>query len=105
FPGFTCISVNEEIVHGVPGPRRIFPGDVVKLDVTLELDGYMADSARTVLVPPVSSEAQRLRACARTAYRRALEVACAGHWVSEIGGAVEAEARQSGFAVVRELTG
>jgi methionyl aminopeptidase len=105
FPGFTCISVNDQIVHGIPGPRRILPGDVVKLDVTLELDGYMADSARTVLVPPVSPEGRRLRACARAACHRAIEVACAGHRVSEIGRTVEAETRRSGFAVIRELTG
>ncbi|HET7374020.1 MAG TPA: M24 family metallopeptidase, partial [Gemmatimonadaceae bacterium] len=48
FPGFNCLSVNDEIVHGVPGPRVLREGDVVKLDVTLELDGYMADSAVTV---------------------------------------------------------
>ncbi|HEX6807331.1 MAG TPA: M24 family metallopeptidase [Gemmatimonadaceae bacterium] len=52
FPGFTCISVNDEIVHGIPGPRVLRGGDVVKLDVTLELDGYIADAAVTVLVPP-----------------------------------------------------
>jgi methionyl aminopeptidase len=50
FPGFTCISVNEEIVHGVPGDRRLQPGDVVKIDVTAEHDGYIADAARTVIV-------------------------------------------------------
>ena len=55
FPGFNCISVNDEIVHGVPGPRRISAGDVVKIDVTAELDGLIADSAITVLVPPVST--------------------------------------------------
>src|SRR5687768_5562004 len=68
FPGFTCISVNEQIVHGVPGPRVLRPGDVVKLDVTLELDGYMADSAVTVVVPPASETAHRLQRAARVAF-------------------------------------
>src|SRR5919205_3979970 len=71
FPGFTCISVNDEIVHGIPGPRVLQPGDVVKLDVTLELDGYIADAARTVLVPPVAPTARRLQRCARHALNRA----------------------------------
>lgn len=105
FPGFTCISVNDEIVHGIPGPRVIRPGDVVKLDVTLELDGYMADSATTVLVPPVSDEARRLQRTARVAFNHAMRVARAGRPLSGIGGAVETTVRGDGFAVVRELTG
>src|SRR5262245_24941783 len=52
FPGFTCISVNDEIVHGVPGPRRLEPGDVVKIDGTAALGGYIADAATTILLPP-----------------------------------------------------
>jgi methionyl aminopeptidase len=105
FPGFTCISVNEEIVHGVPGPRALRPGDVVKIDVTAELDGYVADAAVTVLLPPAALEARRLRRCARAAFRRALDAARAGHALAEIGRAVEGEVRRHGFAVLRELTG
>jgi methionyl aminopeptidase len=105
FPGFTCISVNEEIVHGIPGARALQPGDVVKLDVTLELDGYMADSAATVIVPPASIEARQLQRCARAAFNSALRLARTGHRVSDLGGAVEAEVRRHGFFVVRELVG
>jgi methionyl aminopeptidase len=105
FPGFTCISVNEEIVHGIPGPRVLRPGDVVKLDVTLELGGYMADSAVTVIVPPASSESRWLQRAARVSFNRALAVARAGRRLMELGGAVEAAARREGAAVVRELTG
>jgi methionyl aminopeptidase len=105
FPGFTCISVNDEIVHGVPGPRVLRPGDVVKLDVTLELDGYIADAARTVLVPPAAPNARRLQRCARHALNRALDAARAGWRLADVGGAVEAEVRRWGFAVVRELGG
>jgi methionyl aminopeptidase len=105
FPGFTCISVNDEIVHGIPGARVIRPGDVVKLDVTLELDGYMTDAAVTVLVPPVSPEARRLQRTARVAFNRALHHARVGRRLTELGGAVEAAVRHEGFAVVRELTG
>jgi methionyl aminopeptidase len=105
FPGFTCISVNEEIVHGIPGPRALRPGDVVKLDVTLELGGYVADAARTVIVPPAPELARQLQRCARQAFNQALGAARAGQRVGEIGAAVEAEARRWGYAVVRELTG
>jgi methionyl aminopeptidase len=105
FPGFTCISVNDEIVHGVPGLRVLRPGDVVKLDVTLELDGYMADSAVTVLVPPASAQAQRLQRAARLAFNQGLAAARAGRRLAEVGRAVEAAAKREGASVVRELTG
>jgi methionyl aminopeptidase len=105
FPGFNCISVNEEIVHGVPGARVLAPGDVVKIDVTAELDGYIADSARTVLLPPVAPEGRKLRACAEAAFGRGLRAARAGNPVAEIGRAVEAEVRRHGFSVVRGLDG
>src|SRR5215510_10751333 len=52
FPGFTCVSVNDEIVHGIPGPRSLEPGDVVKIDGTAALGGYIADAATTILLPP-----------------------------------------------------
>jgi methionyl aminopeptidase len=105
FPGFNCLSVNDEIVHGIPGTRVLAPGDVVKLDVTLELDGYMADSAVTVVIPPVSVEARLLQRAARIAFNRGLAVARAGTLLREVGRAVESAARREGAVVVRELTG
>jgi methionyl aminopeptidase len=105
FPGYTCISVNDEIVHGVPGNRHLQPGDVVKIDVTAEHDGYIADAARTVIVDEGSPVAIRLQACAVAALAAALKVAHAGGRVSMIGRAVDAQARRDGFAVVRELCG
>jgi methionyl aminopeptidase len=105
FPGFTCISVNDAVVHGVPGAHALAAGDVVKLDVTLEVDGYMADSAVTVCVPPVSATAQRLQHAVRQALRRGLEAARAGARVRDIGAAVEAAARAGGATVLRELEG
>jgi methionyl aminopeptidase len=86
FPGENCISVNEEIVHGVPGRRSLRPGDLVKLDVTVELDGYIADACETVAVPPVKSQQQRLMDY-------------------EIGEAIQKEVTRAGFSVVRELMG
>ena len=105
FPGFNCLSVNDEIVHGIPGPRMLREGDVVKLDVTLELDGYMADSAVTVIIPPVSLEARQLQRAARIAFNRGLDVARAGQTLREVGRAVESAARREGAVVIRELTG
>ena len=105
FPGVTCISVNDEIVHGIPGPRRLEPGDVLKVDVTAELGGYIADAATTILLPPTKPTATRLKQAASDALRAALRVARTGEQVSVIGKAVESEARRSGFAVVRELCG
>lgn len=105
FPGHALISINDEIVHGVPGPRRLERGDLVKLDVTVEKDGYFADAARTVIVGRGTDTAQRLVACARAAFRAALAVARAGTRVNEIGRAVDQEVRRHGFTVVRGLTG
>jgi methionyl aminopeptidase len=105
FPGITLISVNDEIVHGIPGDRRLQPGDVVKLDVTVDLDGFIADAAETVIVPPVSLTAARLRACARDAFRKGMAAAHVDNKVRAIGSAVERHVRSCGFHVLRELTG
>src|SRR6188474_1307819 len=105
FPRTVLISVNDEIVHGIPGPRRIAAGDVVKLDVTVEKDGYVADAARSVVVAPASTTATRLVACAEAAFRAGAAVARAGVRVNEIGRAVEREVRQWGFTVVEGLAG
>ena len=105
FPGAVLISVNDEIVHGVPGSRRIVDGDLVSLDVTVEKDGYVADAARSLVVGAGSERAHRLVACATGAFDAALGVARAGVRVSEIGRAVETEVRARGFSVVRGLAG
>jgi methionyl aminopeptidase len=105
FPGAALISVNDEVVHGVPGTRRLDAGDIVKLDVTVEKDGYMADAARTVIVPQGSDIAQRLMRCARSAFKKALAEARVGRRVNEIGRAIEREVRGHGFQIVRGLDG
>lgn len=105
FPGQVLISVNDEVVHGIPGARVIQPGDLVKLDVTIEKDGYMADAATTVAVPPSAEVATRLAACARAAFARAMEVARVGNRVNDIGRAVEDEVHRRGFRVLRDLNG
>jgi methionyl aminopeptidase len=105
FPGTVLISVNDEIVHGIPGDRPIARGDLVKLDVTVELDGYVADAARTVVVESGTTTAHALAACARAAFTASLSVARAGNRVNEIGRVVETEVRRRGFAIIRGLTG
>lgn len=105
FPGTSCISVNDEAVHGVPGDRVIRDGDLVKLDVTIEKNGYMADAAETVAVGATSEQNRELIACARRAFEKAMPVARVGFRVNEIGRAVEREVRRHGFSVVHELGG
>jgi len=105
FPGSVLISINDEVVHGVPGPRRLKRGDLVKLDVTVEKDGYVADAARSVVVGTGTDTARRLVACVRAAFRAAVTVARAGTRVNEIGRAVEQEVHRHGFTVVQGLSG
>ncbi|HET6568106.1 MAG TPA: type I methionyl aminopeptidase [Rhodothermales bacterium] len=105
FPAETLISVNDEVVHGIPSDRIIETGDLVKLDVTVEKDGYMADAAVTVAVPPTSEVKLALMACAQHAFTKALAAARSGNRVYEIGRAVEREVKRSGFTVVAGLSG
>ena len=105
FPGTVLISVNDEIVHGVPGPRRLAAGDLVKLDVTVEKEGYIADAARSVIVGTGTPEAVRLMHCARAAFDAGLAAAKAGAKVNQIGRAVEREVRRQGFTVMLGLEG
>jgi methionyl aminopeptidase len=105
FPGALCISVNDEAIHGIPGDRVVQAGDLVKLDLVAEKDGYFADAAVTVRAGTVSPQAEALARCAESAFRRALRVARAGYRVHDIGREVESEARRGGFSVMRELCG
>ena len=105
FPGATCLSVNDEIVHGVPGPRVVQRSDLVKIDVTAELDGFIADAAISVPMPDAPEEARRLADCAREAFAGAMAAVRAGGRVSGIGAAVDRAVRARGYRVVRELTG
>ncbi len=105
FPGAICISVNDEVVHGVPRARRLRDGDIVKIDVTAELDGYYADACITVPVGRPKPASARLAAASQAALRKGIEAAVAGAPRNAIGRAVEAEVRKRGFHVIRELTG
>jgi methionyl aminopeptidase len=105
FPGFNCISVNDEVVHGIPSGRVLRPGDVLKIDVTAELDGFIADSAVTVIIPPAAPSAQHLADCAKSAFGRAIKVATERVRISELGRAVEREVVSWGHAVIHDMCG
>jgi len=105
FPGVNCISLNDEAVHGVPGKRALCEGDLVKLDVTIEKDGFMADAAETVAEGKISEQSEQLVACAQRAFEKAMLVARAGFRVWEIGRVIEREVRRNGFSVIRDLGG
>ncbi|MGH9664826.1 MAG: type I methionyl aminopeptidase [Bryobacteraceae bacterium] len=105
FPGNICISVNDEAIHGIPGARVLRAGDLLKLDLVAEKDGFFADAAVTVPVGAVSGAASALMKCAESAFRQATSAARAGNRVCDIGRAVETEVRRCGFSVMRELCG
>lgn len=105
FPGITCISINDEAAHGIPGKRVIRPGDLVKIDVSAELDGYFADAATTMPVPPVATTHQQLVNCARAAFAAAAAVARANTPINELGRAAESATRACGFHIIRDLPG
>lgn len=105
FPGESCISVNDEIVHGVPGSRRLEAGDLVKLDVTVEVDGYMADACESVGVASINPETQRLVACTRQAFRDGIAQVRPGVRAFELGRAIHNTVTRAGYSVVHDLTG
>jgi methionyl aminopeptidase len=105
FPGATCISVNEEAAHGVPGPRVIRPGDVVNVDVSAELDGYFADTGGTRVVPPSTPTKDRLCHATRLALQEAVAEARAGNKLNRIGKAVQRVAKAHQFKIIKNLAG
>lgn len=105
FPGATCISINEEAAHGIPGPRRIEAGDVVNVDVSAELGGYFADTGGTRVVPPASDVALRLCHATRVALHNAMHEARDGVRLNQIGKAITRVAKQHRFRIIRNLCG
>ena len=105
FPGCLCLSVNDEAVHGIPGERVLRAGDLVKVDVTAELDGYYADACESLPVGAVDRSTERLRAAAEAGLRRGIAAASAGAQLRDVGAAVELAVEARGFSVLRELQG
>jgi methionyl aminopeptidase len=106
FPGTVCISLNNEIVHGIPSKKRVVDdGDIVSLDVGVKFEGFFTDSAVTVPVGEVDPVTQRLLDVTRAALDAGIAAARPGNHTGDIGAAVEAVVAEAGFAVVRELVG
>jgi methionyl aminopeptidase len=105
FPAAACISVNEEVVHGIPSARQLHEGDIVGIDVGLKRNGFHVDSAETLPVGRVSPEAARLLAVTQESLGRAIQQIQKGNRISAIGIAVEGCANESGFSVVESLVG
>ena len=106
FPGSACISINDEVIHGIPSKDRILEeGDIVKIDVGAFYKGFHGDSARTFPVGKVSDEAMRLIAATKQSFYEALRAVKIGNRVGDIGAAVDGYIRRQGFSVVRRYVG
>lgn len=105
FPGVTCISINDEVAHGIPSNRVVQPGDIVNVDVSAELDGFIADAGYSQPVPPVTPEVEWLVQCGQKALEIAIGAARAGQPLYMIGKAVQAHADACGYNVIRDLNG
>jgi len=105
YPASTCISVNEEVVHGIPDERPFREGDIVGLDIGVLKDGFHVDSARTIPVGSVSADATRLLAVTQDALEQGIAQARVGNRLTDISHAVESRAKRDGFTVVRSLVG
>lgn len=103
FPGATCISVNEEVAHGIPGPRVLARGDLVNIDVSASRDGLFADTGGTFRVPPVKPSLDRLCRDGRRALQIGVDQVGAGRPLAGIGRAVGAFARERGYTLIRNL--
>jgi len=105
YPASVCVSVNDEVVHGIPGRRRLRAGDLVSLDVGAIVDGYHADGAATYGVGEISRHAERLARVTREALGDGIAQARAGRTLRDIARAIESRAAKNGYSVVRELVG
>jgi methionyl aminopeptidase len=106
FPASVCISVNDEVVHGVPSRRRVLKeGDIVGLDFGVSLEGYFGDAAMTVPVGAVSAEARRLMDVTRSALEAGIDAVRAGRHIADISGAIQDVAEGAGYSLVREFVG
>jgi methionyl aminopeptidase len=105
FPKHICISVNDQVVHGIPGKRKLVEGDLVKLDHGAVVKGWYGDAARTVPVGKISSEAQELVQATRESLEAAIRTMIPGNRISDIGAAVQAVIEPHGFGIVRDYVG
>ncbi len=105
FPYSICASINEQVVHGFPGKRKLKEGDIFSVDVGAILNGWHGDAARTFYVGEVASDVQKLVRVTRACFYEGLRYAREGYRISDISGAIQAHAEKHGYGVVRDLTG
>ncbi len=105
FPGAICVSLNDEVVHGIPGNRVLRDGDLVKLDIGAYIEGFYGDMARTIPVGAASDEALALIDATRTSFYRGAEKAVAGRRLGDVGWAIQSYLESRGYGVVRALVG
>ena len=105
FPAAACISVNEEVVHGIPGKRALKEGDIVSIDLGVEIDGFYGDSAYTFPVGKIAPEIEKLLSVTQAALYKGLEKAVEQNRLGDISNAVEMEIRPHGYGIVRDLVG
>jgi methionyl aminopeptidase len=103
FPGATCISVNHEVAHGIPGDRLLATGDIVNIDVSAELNGYYADTGASLVLDPAAPLLNKLCAVSQSALEKAITAAKAGSKLNRIGKAIQREAQNHGFTVIHNL--
>jgi len=105
YPASACISVNEQVVHGIPGKRRLRAGDIVGIDVGAELRGYFGDAAATFAIGSLSSEGNTLLQVTRSALYAGIEAARIGNRLGDVSNAIQRTGEGHGFSVVREFVG
>lgn len=105
FPASLCVSINEEVVHGIPGSRRLKEGDIVSLDVGVNLHGYFGDAALTLPVGKVDQEAKRLIEVTEKALQIGIEMARIGNRLNDVSHAIQKWVESNGFSVVRDFVG
>ena len=105
YPKSICVSINDQVVHGIPDERIILEGDIVSVDVGAYINGYHGDAARTFFAGKVSEEAERLVRVTRECFFKGLEFAREGHFLSEVSSAIQRHAEEAGYSVVREMIG
>jgi methionyl aminopeptidase len=105
YPAATCLSPNDMVVHGIPGPTKLSDGDILSVDVGVTLDGFVADSAWTYAVGTISPEAQRLLDVCQAALEAGIDAARVGNAVGDISRAVQTVTEDAGFGVIRSLVG
>ena len=105
FPGSACISINDEVIHGIPGPRKIEDGDIVSIDVGAYIDGYHGDSAKTFAVGNISDEAKALLKATEESLYKAIELAKPGARIGDLSSAVQEYNESRGFSIVKQFVG